>query len=62
MTEFNDRRSTGRIHDLGEHIRQNDAAWKVASPEERQQARKSYADAGWKLCPHKTCPPWSCER
>lgn len=62
MTDFNDRRPGGRIWDLGEHVRQNDEAWKTATPDQKADAHKAYQAAGWKTCGHKTCPPWSCQK
>jgi hypothetical protein len=49
------------VIDLGEHIRQRAEAWRRATPAQRAACREAYIAAGWKTCPHPTCPPFDCE-
>jgi hypothetical protein len=36
------------------------AAVSAAGPEAVAALRKEYAEAGWKMCAHDTCPPFDC--
>lgn len=48
---------------VAELFARRDAQWKAVKDHPRLVAmlRRSYADAGWKLCPHDTCPPYDCQ-
>ena len=44
---------------LGEEIRRREALWD-AGQVDRAATRQAHAAAGWAICPHPNCPPWSC--
>ena len=45
--------------DLWTEVQRREDLWNRGEVD-REATRRAYVAAGWTVCPHDDCPPWSC--